>query len=92
MTTLSIKVTEDEARARLVAHFAARQGNYFYGDLNLSAIVGDSFLFSESRKATIDLRGYYVDGRTGAVSFRNYPESARFVRPPFGAQFDHHER
>jgi len=81
-------LTEDQARARLVDHLSVQQKTDYWSR-SLAAIVGDSFLFSGPCKTVVDLRGYYVDARTGVVSFHEQSTSDRYVRPPFGAFVDY---
>src|SRR5690606_28041351 len=81
----TLPINEEEARSRLIAHLAAQQLDDHWSR-GFAAIVGDSFLFSGPRKADVDLRGYYVNGYTGEVTFRNNP-NPRYVIPPFGLQF-----
>jgi len=85
---LKLEITEDQARARLAEHLAANQKTDYWSR-SLAGIVGDSFLFSGPRKTTVDLRGYYVDGHTGQVTFHDDLSDTRYVRPPFTTIFDY---
>ena len=77
-----LTLSEDEARSRVIAHVRVEHGiddaNALIPTRGHNLIVGRAFVFASPSKMGYETTGYYVDGITGKVIFR---EGVGLVRP-----------
>lgn len=64
-----LPISIEEAHSRLVEKTRDHPARYF--DARPIFIVGDDYFFSDLSKVDVPLKGFYVNGRTGAIEYRD---------------------